>query len=95
MESMSEQSTTMAHLISPALDMRALAMRIKRTVRRQTSGGVKQLHVVIDPDVIRLTGHCSSFYCKQLATHAALRLSGAVPLANDIVVAADADAATD
>ena len=93
MERMSEQSSIIPQLMSPTVDLRALAMRIKRTVRRQTSGGVKRLQVVIDPDVIRLTGQCGSFYCKQLATHAALRLSGAVPVANDIIVAADGEGA--
>jgi len=89
MERMTEQSTSGPHLMSPSIDLRALAMRIKRTVRRQTSGGVRQLNVEIEPEAIRLSGHCSSFYCKQLATHAAQRLSGSVPVANDIVVAAD------
>jgi BON domain len=86
---MSEQLSLGPHVMSPAIDLRALAMRIKRTVRRQTSGGVRQLNVEIEPEAIRLSGHCNSFYCKQLATHAAQRLSGSVPVANDIIVAAD------
>ena len=63
-----------------------LAARIKRSVRRRTSGGVRELTVEIRPDGILLNGHCDTFYCKQLAQHAAMRLAGREPVMNRIEV---------
>jgi osmotically-inducible protein OsmY len=74
----------------PALvDHRALAMRIKRAVRRNAGGGVRQLDVAVDEHVVRLHGRCASFYCKQLAQQAAMRLAGAARVINEIEVEAD------
>jgi osmotically-inducible protein OsmY len=68
-------------------DLRALAMRIKRSVRHETNGGVQKLDVRIDSGGVFLSGHCSSFYCKQLAQTAAMRLSGGASVFNQIEVA--------
>ena len=73
-------------LVPALVDHRALAMRIKRSVRRQAGGGVKALDVQVDHNAIRLGGHCASFYCKQLAQQAAMRLSGGVRVINGIEV---------
>lgn len=75
----------------PRADIRALTMRIKRTVRRETSGGVVELDVRIDAGEILLRGRCNSFYCKQLAQTAAMRLSGGATVVNEIEVAESAD----
>ncbi len=72
---------------APRADLRTLAMRIKRTVRRETSGGVQNLDVRIDTAGIFLNGRCGSFYCKQLAQTAAMRLSGGAIVVNEIEVA--------
>lgn len=73
---------------TPKPDLRALALRIKRTVRHETNGGVQDLDVRIDPAGIFLHGRCASFYCKQLAQTAAMRMSGGAAVINEIEVAA-------
>jgi osmotically-inducible protein OsmY len=71
----------------PAVDVQAWVSRIRRAVRRETRGGISQLKVEIDSRGIRLRGQCGSFYCKQLAQQAAMRLSGEAPVDNQIEVA--------
>ena len=63
-----------------------MALRIKRSIRRQTGGEVESLQVVIDLTGIRLQGRCLSFYCKQLAQTAAMRLGGDAEVVNEIEV---------
>jgi hypothetical protein len=75
-----------AGMMAPLADHRALALRIKRSVRRTAGGGVRALDVQVDRESIRLGGHCASFYCKQLAQQAAMRLSGGVQVINAIEV---------
>jgi len=58
--------------------------RIKRAIRRQTAGGVHELAVEMQAGALVLRGHCASFYCKQLAQHAAM-LSGET-IVNEIKV---------
>jgi osmotically-inducible protein OsmY len=70
----------------PVVDMQAWASRIRRAIRRETRGGVSQLKVEIDSRGIRLRGQCGSFYCKQLAQQAAMRLSGEAPVDNQVEV---------
>ncbi len=79
-------ATTATELEPPHADLRAVAMRIKRAVRRQTAGGVLDLEVRIDADAIRLHGRCASFYHKQLAQHAAMRLADGAAVINEIEV---------
>jgi osmotically-inducible protein OsmY len=73
-------------VVTALTDHRALAMRIKRSVRRHAGGGVRSLEVHVDQESIRLGGQCASFYCKQLAQQAAIRLSGGVQVINGIEV---------
>jgi hypothetical protein len=42
-------------------------LKIKRAIRRMTSGGVHELAVEQQSDTVFLRGHCTSFYCKQIA----------------------------
>jgi hypothetical protein len=63
-----------------------LAASIERAVHRETSGGVRNLHVEINHSGIFLEGHCETFYCKQLAQQAAMGLSGKDRLTNRIEV---------
>ena len=70
----------------PSVDGQAWVARIRRTVRRETRGGVSQLKVEVDSRGIRLRGKCNSFYCKQLAQQAAMRLAGDAPVDNQIEV---------
>ena len=67
-------------------DADALAASIERAVQAETSGGVANLAVVVRNDRIWLHGSCSSFYCKQLAQHAAMTMLSAVRLTNCIEV---------
>ena len=75
-----------AEPMAPLADRRALAMRVKRSVRRHAGGGVKALDVQIDHETIRLGGRCVSFYCKQLAQQAAMGLTDERQLTNRIEV---------
>jgi osmotically-inducible protein OsmY len=70
-------------------DRRAFALRVKRSIRRHAGGGVKALDVQIDHRTIRLAGRCVSFYCKQVAQQAAMRICGTRQVVNDIEVEAD------
>jgi osmotically-inducible protein OsmY len=63
-----------------------LAQRIRNDVREQTFGGVRDLEVRISAQGVVLRGRCSSFYCKQLAQHAAMGLAGPRRLVNEIEV---------
>jgi hypothetical protein len=63
-----------------------LAQSIQHGVHEQTFGGVRDLEVRINAQGIVLRGRCSSFYCKQLAQHAAIRLAGQRRLVNEIEV---------
>jgi osmotically-inducible protein OsmY len=70
----------------PVVDWQAVAARIRRAVRRETRGGVSQLKINVDQCGVRLGGRCRSFYCKQLAQQAAMRVSGDVRVDNQIEV---------
>jgi osmotically-inducible protein OsmY len=76
-------------LVETPADRRALALRIKRSVRRHAGGGIKALDVQVDHRTIRLGGRSVSFYCKQLAQQAAMRICGERQVINDIEVEAD------
>jgi len=71
---------------APLVDLKGWAGRIRRAVRRETRGGVSQLKVDVDQRGVHLRGRCRSFYCKQLAQQAAMRISGDVRLDNQIEV---------
>ncbi|HUG89547.1 MAG TPA: BON domain-containing protein [Planctomycetaceae bacterium] len=59
---------------------------IARAIRLRTSGQIRDLHVdVLDGEVV-LSGRTSTYYTKQLATHAVLDLVDDLALSNDIEV---------
>jgi hypothetical protein len=66
---------------------RRLLARIKRAIRRKTNGGVSALSVVKEEESLLLRGRCASFYCKQVAQHAALDFLDGEQLINQIEVA--------
>ena len=68
-------------------DDEMLAERVELAVRRETIGAVHDLEVAVDGDEISLHGQCPSFYCKQLAQHAAMILAEARTVNNQIEVA--------
>ncbi len=63
-----------------------LAATIIGEIRQLTRSGVRDLEIHITPDAIRLRGRCSTYYCKQLAQHAAMHWVGKARLYNEIEV---------
>jgi BON domain len=65
----------------------SLGSQITRLVQSKTGGRIQGLNVdVVDGEVI-ISGRTTTYYLKQLATHAALDLSGQFTvLTNDIAV---------
>ena len=63
-----------------------LAESIERAVHQETGGQVHNLSVEVHHDGILLRGSCNSFYCKQLAQHAAMAVPGRTQLTNCIEV---------
>jgi hypothetical protein len=64
-----------------------LATSIERAVMRETGRGIRDLAVEISEEGVLLRGHCETFYCKQLAQHAAMCMPGGDRLTNAIEVA--------
>lgn len=64
----------------------ALIERVERLIRQRTSSLVRDLRVEIGVGEIILTGRASTYYAKQLATHAALDACDRLTLTNDIEV---------
>lgn len=65
---------------------RRLAETVKHEVHERTSGKIHGLRVEVRDTTVRLQGRCSTFYCKQLAQHAAMALIGDGTLINEIEV---------
>jgi osmotically-inducible protein OsmY len=63
-----------------------LVASIESAVDRETDHGVHDLAVEVGRNGVLLMGRCASYYCKQLAQHAAMALSGADQLTNQIEV---------
>ena len=59
---------------------------IERAIRLRTSGQIRDLHVDLSDGELILTGRTSTYYTKQLATHAVLDLVDDLGLSNDIEV---------
>jgi osmotically-inducible protein OsmY len=64
-----------------------LAASIERAVQQETGRGVRDLRVEVGEEGVLLRGRCETFYCKQLAQHAAMGIPGSDPLTNAIEVA--------
>lgn len=67
-------------------ERKRLIAQLKRAIRRATTNAVREFEVLLENDTVRLTGHCTSFYCKQLAQQAAMQFLGELSLANEIEV---------
>jgi len=68
------------------VEAEALAVSIEKAVQQETGGGVANLTVIVRGDRIWLHGSCSSYYCKQLAQHAAMAVPASLNLMNCIEV---------
>lgn len=64
-----------------------LVASIERAVQSETGYGVDNLAVEISSSGILLRGRCETYYCKQLAQHAAMAMLGEDCLVNSIEVA--------
>lgn len=65
---------------------RELADTVERYVRLRTGGTIRRLHVEVSASEVILSGHTSTYYNKQLATHAALDAASELSLTNEIEV---------
>ena len=63
-----------------------LAASIEQAVRSKTGRGIRNLRVEVDRNGVRLNGYCNTYYCKQLAQHAAMAHPGGQQLTNAIEV---------
>lgn len=63
-----------------------LAALVAWAIRRQTGTRVEALDVRVEPAQVVVTGRCPTFYCKQLAQTAAMRVLGCRQLSNCIEV---------
>lgn len=70
----------------PVAGAELLAARIERAVQQETSRGVRNLSVEVSREGVLLKGFCSTYYCKQLAQHAAMSISGSAAVINSIEV---------
>jgi hypothetical protein len=78
---------TQEHVVTfHTADWTVLAESIARVVRHRTGGKVQGLKVEVRRDGVRLQGRCATFYCKQLAQHAAMDLTPDSVLTNEIEV---------
>lgn len=78
----------MSWIYPPAdsLEQSSFALRLERLVHGRTGSQIRDLHVEIHDEEVVLTGRASSYYAKQLATHAALGEVAPRSLTNSIDV---------
>ena len=89
--SLAVKASPIARSIPPSDDafaQRRRITRIKRVIRRNTSGGIRELAVELETGSVRLRGQCNSFYCKQMAQQAAMNFLPGETIVNEIEVAA-------
>ncbi|NQU19941.1 MAG: BON domain-containing protein [Candidatus Nealsonbacteria bacterium] len=67
-------------------DAQLLAARVERAVQHETGRGVRNLNVQVGRERVVLTGFCSTYYCKQLAQHAAMNVASTANVINSIEV---------
>jgi len=75
-----------ARPLAPSRDARLLAARIERAIQQETGRSVRHLNVEVGPENAVLTGFCSTYYCKQLAQHAAMSVASTIAVVNSIEV---------
>lgn len=64
----------------------ALADSIERVVQMRTGGSIRELRVQVFDGQVCVSGRTSTYYNKQLATHAVMGEIGSARLTNDIEV---------
>jgi hypothetical protein len=61
-------------------------VRIKRAIRRKTSGGIAELAVDVQGESLVIRGRCASFYYKQIAQEACMSQVDGQMVVNEIQV---------
>ena len=84
-ESSAATSIAKSEAIAVAVD-EALVTRIERIVRCRTGGRIRDLRIDVAEDNVVISGIATTYYAKQLATHAALEACEQFSLVNDIEV---------
>jgi hypothetical protein len=69
-----------------AVDRQTLSSRVRRGILRLAAGRIRELNVEVREQTIVLRGRCGSYYCKQLAQHAAMELASGQRVDNRIEV---------
>jgi hypothetical protein len=74
-------------ITSKTADIPELIRRIFCIVKQETNLGVQEMNIFFENGKWVLTGYCRTFYTKQLAQEAVLKVVGEVDLVNRIYVA--------
>jgi hypothetical protein len=75
-----------SQICEPRVNPAAVTLAVERAIVRETRGGVQELKVIVRADGVHLRGGCSTYYCKQLAQHAAATVVNGTRLHNEIEV---------
>ena len=91
MEELTDEMRFVAEAIGVGLpetveEAEQLVASIERAVQEETGRRVHDLSVEVGEDGILLKGHCNTYYCKQLAQHAAMGMPGGDRVTNSIRV---------
>ena len=68
-------------------EVEELIKEIKRLIGQETNLNVKEMRVSLENGRVILSGYCRTFYTKQLAQQAAMKVIGTDELVNEIRVA--------
>ncbi len=60
--------------------------QIRQVVDSRTSGRIRGLQVAVEDSKVVISGRATTYYSKQLATHAALDVADTMVIQNDVVV---------
>ena len=72
---------------TPGSEVEELVKEIKRLISQETNLSIKEMRVSLENGRVILSGHCRTFYTKQLAQQAAMKVIGTDELVNEIRVA--------
>lgn len=67
-------------------DREELIRHVSREIKRETNLGVQEMQVRFENGVVVLSGYCRTFYTKQLAQQAVMKVLGEIKLINQIRV---------
>lgn len=73
-------------LTAPLAPPHLLAQRVEQEVRSRTTGRIRGLRVRVSDGQVVITGQTSTYYAKQLVTHAALETADQLLIMNEVEV---------